>query len=117
MQMTLNCSDILRGLDRGLLQGDLDNLSSWKEKWLLKLNVNKCKYMSYERSHSDASVNLYTISGVNLEQVEIMKDLGVKFDSKLKFSDHINDKINKAYVILGLIKRNFKYLSEKCFIK
>ena len=36
--------------------------------------------MSYERSHSDASVHQYTISGVNLEHVEVMKDLGVKFD-------------------------------------
>ena len=107
---------ILSGLDRELLQRDLDNLNSWTEKWLLKLNVNKCKYMLYERSHSDASVNHYTISGVNLEQVEVMKDLGVKFDSKLKFTDHINEKINKAYGILGLIKRNFKYISEKCFV-
>jgi len=107
---------ILSGLDRGLLQRDLDNLSNWTEKWLLKLNVNKCKYMSYERSHSDASVHQYTISGVNLEHVEVMKDLGVKFDSKLKFTDHMNEKINKAYGILGVIKRNFKYLSEKCFV-
>lgn len=108
---------ILSDLDRGLLQRDLDNLSDWTEKWLLKLNVNKCKYMSYERSsHSDTSLNQYTIGGVNLECVEVMKDLGVKFDSKLKFTDHINEKINKAYGVLGLIKRNFQYLSEKCFV-
>ena len=48
--------------------------------------------MSYERSHSDASVQQYTISGINLEHVEVMKDLGVKFDSKLKFTDHMNEK-------------------------
>jgi hypothetical protein len=107
---------ILTDLDKVLLQRDLDNLSNWTEKWLLKLNVNKCKYMSYERSHSDTSVNQYTIAGVNLEHVEIMKDLGVKFDSKLKFTDHIHEKINKAYGVLGLIKRNFKYLSEKCLV-
>ena len=107
---------ILSDLDSGLLQRDLDNLSNWTEKWLLKLNVNKCKYMSYERSHSDTSLNQYTIGGVNLEHVEVMKDLGVKFDVKLKFTDHINEKINKAYCVLGLIKRNFQYISEKCFV-
>ena len=25
-------------------------------------------------------------------------------------------KINKAYCVLGLIKRNFQYISEKCFV-
>jgi hypothetical protein len=108
---------ILSDLDNKLLQGDLDNLSNWTEKWLLKLNVNKCKFMSFGGSHdSDASKTQYMIAGVNLEHVDVMKDLGVKFDPKLKFTDHINEKINKAYGILGLIKRNFKYLSEECFV-
>jgi len=40
-----------------------------------------------------------------------VKDLDVWFDAKLSFKEHINDKINKAYVMLGLIKRNFKYLT------
>jgi len=31
-------------------------------------------------------------------------------DSKLSFMDHINDKVNKAYSILGIIKRNFIHL-------
>jgi hypothetical protein len=48
--------------------------------------------MSYERYHSDNSLNQYMIGGVNLERVEVMTDLGVKFDSKLKFTDHINEK-------------------------
>jgi len=107
---------ILNDLDKALLQEDLDNLSTWTDKWLLKLNVNKCKYMLYEQSHIDASEHQYMIAGINLEHVEAMKDLGVKFDSKLKFSDHINEKINKAYGTLGLIKRNFKFLSEECFV-
>jgi hypothetical protein len=92
---------ILSDLDRGLLQRDLDNLSNWTEKWLLKLNVNKCKYMSYERSHSDTSLNQYTIGGVNLEHVEVMKDLGVKFDVKLKFTDHINEKNQQSLLCTG----------------
>jgi len=37
--------------------------------------------------------------------------LGIIFDTQLKFIDHINNKINKAYQILGIIKRNFIYLT------
>ena len=44
------------------------------------------------------------------------KDLGVKFDSKLAFLDHMNEKVNKAYSILGIIKRNFIYLDKESFV-
>ena len=32
----------------------------------------------------------YSISGVTVENIENMKDLGVTFDNKLKFDKHIN---------------------------
>ena len=35
-------------------------------------------------------------------------DLGVRFDTNLMFRDHISEKINKAYSILGIIKRLHK---------
>jgi len=45
-----------------------------------------------------------------------MWDLGVLIDERLAFSNHIQDKINEAYVMLGVIKRNFKYLQLSSFI-
>ena len=47
-----------------------------------------------------------------------MLDLGVWFDEKLSFSQHIQTKINKAYTMLGigLIKRNFKHLTVPTFV-
>jgi len=44
-------------------------------------------------------------------------DLGVCFDEKLSFKEHIHAKINKAYMMLGLVKRNFKYLTIPTFIQ
>ena len=38
------------------------------------------------------------------------------FDTQLKFVDHINNKINKAHQILGIIKRNFIYLTPHSFL-
>ena len=40
-----------------------------------------------------------------------MKYLGVIFDNRLKFDMHINNKINAAYQMLGIVKRNFIYLT------
>ena len=48
--------------------------------------------------------------------VETFKDLGVQFDSKLTFDGHIQEKINKAYSVLGIIKRNFIYVDKSTFI-
>jgi len=45
-----------------------------------------------------------------------MKDLGVTFDPELNFNFHCEDNINKAYSVLGLIKRNFIYLIEDAFV-
>ena len=45
-----------------------------------------------------------------------MKDLGVIIDCNLKFQDHIKEKINKAYSMLGILKRNFKETDVDSFI-
>jgi len=42
-------------------------------------------------------------------------DLGILFDERLTFKKHINDKVNKAYSMLGIIKRNFNYLTVTSF--
>ena len=52
-----------------------------------------------------------------LEKVKSIADLGVHFDSNLTFMDHISEKINKAYSVLGIVKRNFIYVLLYYFIK
>jgi hypothetical protein len=98
--------------DVDLLQKDLSDVQLWMDKWLLKLNIKKCKVVSY--GHHMISINDYYLqsdeASSELEHLDFMKDLGVIFDSKLKFDLHINKKVNKAYSILGIIYRNFKYM-------
>ena len=50
-----------------------------------------------------------------IESVDHIKDLGVTFESHLSFYDHIQEKINKAYSIIGLIKRNFIHMDKNTF--
>jgi len=40
----------------------------------------------------------------------------VVFDSELSFVSHCKEKINRAYSMLGLINRNFIYLTEAAFV-
>jgi len=51
-----------------------------------------------------------------LANTDSVSDLGVRFDSKLSFMHHINDEVNKAYSILGIITRNFTHLDINCFV-
>jgi hypothetical protein len=96
------------------LQEDLNSVCVWIKKWLLSLNIDKCKVISYGRK-APISYN-YRIDDCNLEKINEIKDLGVIFDSKLKFSAHINEKVNKAFSVLGIINRNFKYMEKNTFI-
>ena len=48
-------------------------------------------------------------------KVVSVSDLGVRFDFKLCFLDHVNEKISKAYSVLGVIKGNFIYMDKNSF--
>lgn len=104
--------------DRVKLQNSIDALQAWSDKWLLKLNINKCKMVSVGREVDDSRA--YCIGTGNqrkqLVREKQINDLGVTIDEKLSFSQHIQAKINKAYSMIGVLKRNFKNVSVSTFV-
>jgi len=80
--------------------------------------VIKCKVISYGPKNRLDTV--YYIPDGNsmytLEKVESIKDLGVIYDSSLSFHEHMQQKINTAYSMLGIIKRNCIGMDKKTFI-
>jgi len=105
--------------DQEFLQLAINALHQWSEKWLLSLNSSKCHVVSYGRTIDTSTV--YTIMDknqqtVSLAKIDKIKDIGVYFDAKLDFKDHMHKKINKAYMIFGLINRNFKHMSIPTFV-
>ena len=67
-------------------------------RWLLKLNISKCKITAFGRNIKKTHV--YNIMDneldTSLERVHFINDLGILMDEKLSFKEHINHKINKA---------------------
>lgn len=60
-------------------------------------------------SHSRYTlVSNYSINSIPLERVDRMRDLGILFDQKLTFNDHISFIVSKANSMLGYTKRNAK---------
>ena len=51
-----------------------------------------------------------------LDSVQNIKDLGIIFDSKLNFEMHMDEKINKANSLMGIIRRGYSYLNIVNFV-
>jgi len=87
----------------------IENFVDWTSKWQVSLNINKWKIFSvHHRRYSNMGVAPnYVMNNILLEEVKEIKDLGVFYDSLLVFDKHICEKINKAYMMLSIIKRNF----------
>ena len=83
-------------------------------KWQMSFNVNKCKIMHIGKSEpkyiKDNVSNTHKIEQANQE-----KDLGVIFDKRINFQEHIKNKVNVANRNLGLIYKKFTYVDQTMF--
>ena len=88
----------------------------WSENWQLYFNTGKCKRMHIGTSNDK---NEYTMKigdeDTTIEECTEEKDLGVIFDTSLKFDIHINNVVNKANKILGVTRRTFEYMDPEIF--
>ena len=100
MQMILSCLGIWpyisNSLDQYYLQSGINKVGDWAKEWLLKLNAEKCCGMSFAANISNVcTTKYYTEEDKILHEIvklEPFKDLGVIFDSKLNFGEHIKEK-------------------------
>ena len=77
--------------DHKALQLGLNALQDWSNKWLLKLNILKCKTFFFGRNINKKKNYTHSLQGTQLERLEHMKDLGVIFDSELNFVQHCKE--------------------------
>jgi len=99
---------VLQDEDHTDLQTAIDSIQEWMKKWLLKLNTDKYKVVSYGRHVTNYQYHMnHCGSDIALVTLSNMEDRGVNFDDKLCFTDHTTDKTNKVYSVLGIIERNW----------
>ena len=98
--------------DHAQLQTDLDNLAKWCDAWQLNFNANKCKVIHFGwTTHSYGGYYLL------LDSVDCYKDLGILFDTGLKFHQHSSEAAMKANRILTCMKRGFINLNESVLLR
>lgn len=99
--------------DAILMQRDIDTIVNWCRINRLQINISKCNIISFTRRR-EITVQYfnYNINGHTLNRVQSIKDLGVNFDSKLTFKNHIKIITNKAYRMLGFISWSLNHFKQ-----
>ena len=105
---------VLDPTDVVTLQGCLDNLVEWADKWGMAFNVSKCKVMHLGRSNPGAD---YSMSGQPLSKTDSERDIGVKVHRSLKPSLQCAEAARRATAVLGQITRAFHYRDKKVFVQ
>ncbi|KAJ3643854.1 hypothetical protein Zmor_026539 [Zophobas morio] len=93
--------------DCNKLQQDIDYFKNWCSDNSLKLNVAKCKVVTFTLCNNPFRQN-YSIAGDILQRPSTVRDLGVLYDHQFSFREHIDNTVKKANNMLGFMVRNCK---------
>lgn len=101
----ITCND-----DAEHLQNGIDRFSDWCNDNKLRMNVQKCKVITFSRIKNPI-IHTYTINGVPVKRVNETMDLGVMFQENGKFHSHWEYVTNRAVATSKFVKRQSVYYS------
>lgn len=84
---------------------NLTAISEWCLSNRLPLNISKCKVMTFTKKLTSIIYD-YDIGGRRVERCSTFSDLGVIFDQKLSFREHIFKVVSDSFRTLGFVLRN-----------
>ena len=105
----------LRPTKRAFLQSDIDNLCRWAKSNQINFAPHKTQLMTISR-RNDRRTNLQTdltMDGTIITEVESVKLLGVSFAGNGSVTDHILQKAETAGKLVGMLRRQARFLSEQ----
>lgn len=88
--------------DAERLQSNINSVTLWCKQNGMKCNADKIFVISYSRKKSHINYN-YCINDVPIKRRYVHSDLGVTFDSKLKFDIHVESAVAKARKISNFV--------------
>ena len=92
--------------DCAALQNDVNSFIEWSIKWNLLLNEEKCSVLRFTTNSFTIYKN-YTIKSKPITSKSFEKDLGIIVSADLKWNQHSQYILSKAYKMLGLVRRTF----------
>ncbi len=85
------------------MQSALDNVEKWSYKWGFKFSVEKTKYIFFTNKKLGIDLKL-KIYNIELEQVKVIRFLGLWFDSKVTWNCHLSKMEEKCKKILNVMR-------------
>lgn len=98
------------------LQNNINLISTWCTENEIQLNLQKCSVMTYSRIKKPYIFDYYANQSLMPRQA-LVKDLGVLFDSRLTFADHIIAIRNSACRSYGFLVRSSKTFTNLAALK
>ena len=85
------------------LQEGIDQVEKWGAEWGFKFSVEKSKVMFFSKKQisENKKLNLY---GKNLERVNSFRFLGLIFDSRLTWREHVKRIVEKSKGVLNVMR-------------
>ena len=98
---------------------DLGRVSEWCDLWLIKLNASKTKTMIVSRSRTmHPQSTPLTIGGTVLLKVsDVLVILGVTFDSKLTFENHLRLISKAASQRLIILRKSWRVFHDRSLLE
>ncbi|KAJ8705638.1 hypothetical protein PYW08_012684 [Mythimna loreyi] len=109
-------SEVQTLADCAALQKDIDAISEWSVINKMNFNPSKCCIMSFSRSRNPIQFT-YIINDVEIPRVMAIKDLGVIFDTRLTFHDHIVSLAKESFRRLGFVLRSCREFTNHQVIR
>ena len=94
--------------DKFKTQENLDYISQWTDKNLMKLNIAKCNYMVFSRSNTKMATRI-KINSQKIEKISVTKLLGLWISEDLSWGKNCKEICRKAYSRLSMITK-LKYV-------
>jgi len=101
--------------DENYMQQVIDSMQDWTQYALLKFHPKKCKAMHITSTQRKTRNPHYSIGDTQITHVSSIEDLGITFNDRLSFEEHIHKKVNKANALAGMIRRSFVHLDKDMF--
>ena len=87
------------------VNSDLNVLSAWAAQWLVMFNPTKTKYIIFSKKYERPQYGNLFLENKQIEKVEHHKQLGIIFNSRLTWEEHVTEKCEDAGKRLSVIKR------------
>ena len=85
------------------VQECVNQVENWGRKWGFRFSVEKTKCIFFTRKKIEESVKV-PLYGKSLERVKCLKFLGVVFDGRLTWKDHITEVIDRSKKVLNVMR-------------